>query len=75
MAEDKLISPHGSKSLRVLLLEGREKQEELKRAEELKNIQISQFNRQHTLQQQGLERNDSILASDHLVLVADFVFK
>ncbi len=28
-----------------------------------------------TLQQHGLERNDSILASDHLVLVADFAFK
>ena len=30
---------------------------------------------QEVLQQHGLERNDSILASDHLVLVADFIFR
>jgi sulfate adenylyltransferase len=41
MAEDKLISPHGSKSLRILLLEGREKQDELKRAETLPKLQLS----------------------------------
>ena len=38
---NKLISPHGSKELKVLLLEGKEKQEELKRAETLPKLQVS----------------------------------
>jgi sulfate adenylyltransferase len=41
MAESKLISPHGSKTLKILLLEGKEKAEELKKAEKLKKIKIS----------------------------------
>ncbi len=36
-----MISPHGSKELKVLLLEGREKQEELKRAETLPKLELS----------------------------------
>jgi sulfate adenylyltransferase len=41
MAEEKLISPHGSKTLKVLLLEGGERQEELKRAESLPKLRLS----------------------------------
>ena len=41
MAEDKLISPHGSEKLRILLLEGREKEEELKRAGTLPKLELS----------------------------------
>jgi sulfate adenylyltransferase len=36
-----MISPHGSKTLKVLLLEGREKEEELKRAETLPKLELS----------------------------------
>jgi len=36
-----MISPHGSKELKVLLLEGREKEEELKRAETLPKLELS----------------------------------
>ncbi len=36
-----MISPHGSKALKVLLLEGKEKQEELKKAETLPKRQVS----------------------------------
>jgi sulfate adenylyltransferase len=36
-----MISPHGSKQLKVLLLEGKEKQEELKKAETLPKLQVS----------------------------------
>ena len=35
MAESKLIRPHGSDSLKILLLEGKEKAEELKKAASL----------------------------------------
>ena len=41
MAESKLISPHGSETLKILLLGGKEKDEELKKAEKLPRIQIS----------------------------------
>lgn len=41
MARTKLISPHGSEELKILLLGGREKNEELKKAETLPRIQIS----------------------------------
>ena len=36
-----MISPHGSKELKVLLLEGGEKEEELKRAETLPKLELS----------------------------------
>ena len=36
-----MISPHGSKALKVLLLEGKEKQEELKKAETLPKLQVA----------------------------------
>ncbi len=36
-----MISPHGSKTLKTLLLEGKEKNEELKRAESLPQLQVS----------------------------------
>jgi sulfate adenylyltransferase len=39
--DKKMISPHGSKELKVLLLEGREKEEELKRAETLPKLELS----------------------------------
>jgi ATP sulfurylase len=38
---EKLISPHGSKALKVLLLEGKQRQQELKRAETLPKLQVS----------------------------------
>jgi sulfate adenylyltransferase len=41
MGKSKLISPHGSETLKVLLLEGGEKSEELKRAETLPKVQLS----------------------------------
>ena len=41
MAESKLIRPHGSDSLKILLLEGKEKAEELKKAEKLKKITMT----------------------------------
>jgi sulfate adenylyltransferase len=41
MAESKLISPHGSKSLKILLLEGKAKEEELKKAKSLPKIVMS----------------------------------
>jgi sulfate adenylyltransferase len=36
-----MISPHGSKELKILLLEGREKEEELKRADSLPKLKLS----------------------------------
>ena len=41
MAGTKLISPHGSEELKILLLSGKEKNEELKKAKTLPRIQIS----------------------------------
>ncbi|MEW5994442.1 MAG: sulfate adenylyltransferase, partial [Candidatus Zixiibacteriota bacterium] len=41
MNKSKLISPHGSDTLKILLLEGKEKDEELKRAEKLPRIVMS----------------------------------
>ncbi len=41
MSESKLISPHGSNELNILLLSGQEKDEELKRAETLPKIVVS----------------------------------
>ncbi len=41
MAKSNLISPHGSETLKVLLLEGKEREEELKRAESLPKILMS----------------------------------
>jgi sulfate adenylyltransferase len=41
MADSKLISPHGSKTLKILLLEGKEKTEELKKAKKLPKIKSS----------------------------------
>jgi len=41
MGESTLISPHGSESLRILLLEGREKEEELKKAKSLPALRLS----------------------------------
>jgi len=41
MAESKLISPHGSDKLKILLLSGKEKEEELKRAEKLPKLVMS----------------------------------
>ncbi len=41
MSTSNLISPHGSKELKILLLEGAERAEELKRAESLPKIQVS----------------------------------
>ncbi|MEW5701785.1 MAG: sulfate adenylyltransferase [Candidatus Zixiibacteriota bacterium] len=41
MAKSELISPHGSDTLRILLLEGREREEELKRAKTLPRIVMS----------------------------------
>jgi sulfate adenylyltransferase len=41
MKKSKLISPHGSDSLKVLLLEGKQKQEELKKAEKLPKVVLS----------------------------------
>ena len=41
MAASKLISPHGSATLKVLLLEGKEKDEELKKAEGLPKVTVT----------------------------------
>lgn len=41
MAESKLISPHGSDALKILLLGGKDKDEEFKKADKLPKIQIS----------------------------------
>ena len=41
MAESKLISPHGSDKLKILLLSGKAKEEELKRAEKLPKLVMS----------------------------------
>jgi sulfate adenylyltransferase len=41
MAKSKLISPHGSDELKILLLEGKERDKELKRAESLPKVTIS----------------------------------
>lgn len=41
MAESKLISPHGSEELKILLLDGGAKDDELKRAETLPKIKLS----------------------------------
>ena len=41
MAESILISPHGSDTLKILLLSGKEKEEELKRAEKLPKLVMS----------------------------------
>jgi sulfate adenylyltransferase len=41
MAKSKLISPHGSSELKVLLLDGKERDEELKRAESLPKVTVS----------------------------------
>jgi sulfate adenylyltransferase len=41
MGKSKLISPHGSATLKTLLLEGKAKTEELKRAETLPKVQVS----------------------------------
>ena len=41
MQESILIRPHGANELKILLLEGKEKEDELKKANGLKNIRIS----------------------------------
>ncbi len=41
MKKSKLISPHGSDTLKVLLLEGKQKQEELKKAQTLPKVVLS----------------------------------
>ena len=41
MSKSKLISPHGSDTLKILLLEGKAKEEELKKAETLPNVELS----------------------------------
>ena len=41
MAKSKLIRPHGASELKILLLEGKEREEELKRAEGLKRVELS----------------------------------
>ncbi|MEJ2719843.1 MAG: sulfate adenylyltransferase [bacterium] len=41
MGKSKLISPHGSDTLKILLLEGKEREAELKRAETLPKIKLS----------------------------------
>ena len=41
MAKSNLISPHGSDKLKILLLSGKEKEEELKRAEKLPKLVMS----------------------------------
>lgn len=41
MSNNKLIPPHGSSKLKILLLKGEEKKEELKKARKLKRIPIS----------------------------------
>ena len=41
MAKSKLISPHGSATLKTLLLEGKKHADELKKAETLPKVQVS----------------------------------
>ena len=41
MPESKLIKPHGSDSLKILLLSGKEREEELKKANKLKKINMT----------------------------------
>jgi sulfate adenylyltransferase len=41
MAESNLVRPHGSDELKILLLEGKEKEAELKMADKLKKIQMT----------------------------------
>jgi sulfate adenylyltransferase len=41
MAESNLVRPHGSDELKILLLSGKEKEEELKKADKLKKIQMT----------------------------------
>jgi sulfate adenylyltransferase len=41
MGKSRLISPHGSEDLKILLLKGREKDEELKKAKTLTKLQLS----------------------------------
>ena len=41
MAKSKLISPHGSDTLKILLLEGKEREAELKRAESLPKLTMT----------------------------------
>jgi len=41
MPASKLIKPHGSDSLRILLLSGREREEELKKANKLKRVNLT----------------------------------
>jgi len=41
MAKSKLISPHGSDELKILLLEGKERDKEMKRAESLPRVTVS----------------------------------
>ncbi len=41
MADSKLIKPHGADELKILLLEGKEREQELKRAESLPKINMS----------------------------------
>jgi len=41
MAESKLVKPHGSDELKILLLEGQAKDDELKKAESLKKIKMT----------------------------------
>ncbi len=41
MAESNLVRPHGSDKLKILLLSGKEKEDELKKADKLKKVQIT----------------------------------
>ncbi len=41
MAESNLVRPHGSDELKILLLSGKEKEEELKKADKLKKVQMT----------------------------------
>jgi sulfate adenylyltransferase len=41
MGESQLINPHGAEELKILLLDGQEREEELKKAESLKKITMS----------------------------------
>ncbi len=41
MAESNLVRPHGSDELKILLLSGKEKEDELKKADKLKKVQMT----------------------------------
>jgi len=41
MAESSLVRPHGSDELKILLLSGKEKEDELKKADKLKKVQMT----------------------------------